>query len=234
MRTFIRIFPSSFIGLGFQGAEFLGVGFTVSPQDTILTTDSVSVNKSLHGPVYDTMSVTDAAVTTSATHGGRFGPGTAFTGIGTLGQGFTGLGPAATYAVITMSDRVVVTDAAVRSVTFSRQCTDTSSTTDAITYSVVLGRFCSDTIATSDSAGRVSDNVRPIADVIATADFAIGIPTVSVVCRDTILTQDTFAQAIVLHRFFGYVVVTASPLAALSITVAPLAEVSITVEGADV
>lgn len=110
MATYIRIFPSAFTGLGFNGAMFVGVGFTVAPADTVSVTDVATVSKSLHVGPHDSVLVTDSAVITSAIHIGGYGPGVAFIGLGTLGYAFTGVGQAGTYLIMTVSDRVTVTD----------------------------------------------------------------------------------------------------------------------------
>ena len=52
-------FPSAFTGLGFNGAMFVGVGFTVAPADTVSVTDVATVSKSLHVGPHDSVLVTD-------------------------------------------------------------------------------------------------------------------------------------------------------------------------------
>src|SRR6185437_2596428 len=199
MATYLRGPGTAFIGMGFVGSEFVGVGQPSGAcADTVLTTDAPAVTKSLHQAVTDTVVTTDAAVTTSATHGLGYGPGTYFVGVGIVSYGFTGMGQAGSFLTAIVTDRMVTTDAAVRSPdSFTRSATDASTTTDAVTESVVLARSATDTVLTTDAASRSTNNVRPVTDTVLTVDVAIGHRFVTLSCSDIVLTIDVAIGAVI-------------------------------------
>jgi hypothetical protein len=113
MATVIRNVGPVWTGLGFTGSEFTGVGGTGGVcADSVVTIESANPSVSLHGPIYDTVLITDNAVLVSATHCGGYGAGTAFTGLGMLQYAFTAMGTAGTYLNSTLSDRLIVWDVA--------------------------------------------------------------------------------------------------------------------------